>query len=386
MNIGIVTDYYRPWPGGISEHVHHEAEELRKRGHEVVILTGPVTRDEARGLGPEPDVMRLGFDVRFTENGAKSRMVLGSYLFRFKRILRELELDVLHAHAPLDPFLAPSAIAAAECATVGTFHSSFEPSRLWDTLFRTLRPISRPVFDRLDRRIAVSREAERCISHYFPGEFEIIPNGVDTKRFSPDVSPIESLAETAEGRPTILFVGRADPRKGLQHLLAAFAEVRRRVAGARLVVVGIEKAELGGALGELEHALGDDIVFAGYVSPEDLPRYYTSCDVFCSPAIGQESQGIVLLEAMAAGRPPVAFDIRGYRDVVTHRGDGWLVDEVTPGALADALCGLLESPDLRGELGRAGRATAQRYAWPTIAERIEGQLLLACDAHGRRAA
>jgi phosphatidylinositol alpha-mannosyltransferase len=372
VRIGIVTEYYRPWPGGISEHVHHEAEELRKRGHRVFILTGPAGKGGSGGQRSETDVMRLGFQLEFTSNGAASRMVLGRYLLGFRSILRKLQLDILHVHAPLDPFLAWSAIAASKTTTVGTFHASFEPSFLWNTLYRTLRPISKNLFDRLDARIAVSPEAARCISHYFPAEYEIIPNGVDTERFNPNVEPIESLA-LDPNRPTALFVGRADPRKGLPLLLEAFVEVRLRVPGARLVVVGVERAQVSEILRDLDSALVDDLVFAGYVSASDLPRYYAASQVFCSPATGRESQGIVLLEAMAAGRPPLAFDIAGYRDVVSHRRDGWLVGDVTAKALADALSELLSNSDLRAELARTGRKTALGYAWPTIAERLEAQ-------------
>ena len=384
MRIGIATDYYRPWPGGISEHVHHEAEELRKRGHSVTILTGPASGEGSDVLGPEPDVLRLGFELKFTNNGAASRMVLGRYLLGFRTLLRELQLDVLHVHAPLDPFLAWSAIAASEVATVGTFHASFEPSFLWNTLYRTLRSVTKRLIDRLDSRIAVSPEAARCISHYFPAEYEIIPNGVDTERFHPDVKPIASLNRDAT-RPTVLFVGRADPRKGLPLLLAAFEDVRSRVPGARLVIVGVERAQVAEILKNFDSALLEDLVFAGYVSAADLPRYYAACHVFCSPATGRESQGIVLLEAMAAGRPPLAFEIAGYRDVVSHGHDGWLVRDVTAKALADALSELLSNPGLRAELAQTGRKTALGYAWPTIAERLEAQFQTARETRRRRA-
>ncbi len=383
MRIGIVTEYYRPWPGGISEHVHHEAEELRKRGHRVFILTGPAAGDASQDRVSETDVVRLGFELKFTSNGAASRMVLGRYLMGFRSLLGGLQLDALHVHAPLDPFLAWSAVAASRTATVGTFHASFEPSFLWNTLYRTLRPITKFLFDRLDARIAVSPEAAGCISHYFPAEYEIIPNGVDTERFHPEVEPIASLARDPN-RPTVLFVGRADPRKGLPLLLAAFAEVRRRVPAARLVIVGVERPQVSEILKDFDSSLLDDLVFAGYISALELPRYYAACQVFCSPATGRESQGIVLLEAMAAGRPVLAFEIAGYRDVVSHGRDGWLVSDVNAKALADALSELLSNPGLRAELAQTGRKTALGYAWPTIAERLEAQFQSARETRRRR--
>ncbi|MDE0884079.1 MAG: glycosyltransferase family 4 protein [Myxococcota bacterium] len=365
MRIGIVTEYYRPWPGGISEHVHHQAEELSARGHEVKVITGPATpgwKDEG------PEVLRLGFEYKFTSNGALSRMVLGREILNFRRSLRRHALDVVHVHAPMEPFLAVAALYASECTTVGTFHANFEPSFLWETLFRRLGAISRPAWERMHARIAVSAEARRSIAHYFPGDYEIIPNGVDTARFHPEASRLPGLDDD---RPKILFVGRADPRKGLSILLRAFDRLRVDIEGLRLVVVGAQASEVEADLAGLSEGARTAIEFEGYAAPEDMAGYYASCDVFCSPATGQESQGIVLLEAMAAGRPPVAFAIPGYRDVVSHGVDGWLVDEPNSEALAEGLGRVLRDRVVLERMGEAGRKTALAYSWPSVAERIE---------------
>jgi phosphatidylinositol alpha-mannosyltransferase len=380
MRVGIVTEYYRPWPGGISEHVHHESVELARRGHDVSILTGPASpgwQDEG-----EAEVVRLGFDYKFTSNGALSRMVLGSYLLNFRGLLRRHAFDVLHVHAPMDPFLGVGALLASECATVGTFHANFTPSLLWDTLFRRLRFITLPAWQRMHGRIAVSNEARRSIAEYFPGEYEIIPNGVDTSRFSPD-APV--LPQLDDGRKKILFVGRSDPRKGLPHLLDAFGTIRQAIPGVRLIVVGVERAEVEDRLRSLDADVVGDITFAGYAAPEDMAGYYAGCDVFCSPATGQESQGIVLLEAMAAGKPPVAFSIPGYRDVVHHGVDGWLVDEVDSQSLAEGLVRVLGDDVERARLSEAGRKTAESYSWPSVVERIENHFMRAREQAGRGA-
>lgn len=367
MRVGIVAEYYRPWPGGISEHVHHQAEELERRGHAVTILTGPAT-DGWQDSGPR--VERLGFGLEFTSNGALSRLVLGTYLLHFRSLLSRLDLDVLHVHAPMDPFLPLGAVYSAPCPVVGTFHANFDEGFLWDLLFKHLRPLTAPAWDRLAARIAVSPEALRSIGQYFEGDAEIIPNGVDTERFRPDAPRMPGLGDD---RPRILFVGRPDPRKGLPLLLEALPRVRAEIEGVQLVVVGAAADEASDALAGLDADTRDAIAFAGYAEPEDMPRYYASCDVFCSPATGQESQGIVLLEAMAAGRPPVAFSIPGYRDVVSHGADGWLIDEIGAEALATGLVEVLREPDRVESLGEAGRKTALRYSWPSVVERIEAQ-------------
>jgi len=366
VRIGIVSDYCRPWPGGISEHVYHEAEELGRRGHELTIITGPAT---AGWRDVDQRVERVGFELVFTDNGARSRMVLGSYLLGYRRMLRRHAFDVLHLHAPLDPFLAFGALYASVCPTVGTFHANFEPNRLWDLLYRRLRFVTLPAWQRMHARIAVSPEAQRSISHYFPGDYTIIPNGVDTERFHPDNPPFPGLAD---GAKTILFVGRADPRKGLPLLLDAFGRVRRSLPDAQLVVVGVERAQVAAALGSMDAEDARAVRFEGYVAADQMGSYFAACDLFCSPAVGQESQGIVLLEAMAAARPPVAFAIPGYRDVVAHDCDGWLVEPGNVAALAEALTKLLGDDACRRRLGEEGRRTALRYAWPSVVERIEG--------------
>ncbi len=376
MRIGIVTEYYRPWPGGISEHVHHEALALEARGHEVTIVTGPAKqawRDEG------VRVIRLPFAYEFESNGALSRMVYGRQLLTFGRLFRRERFDVIHAHAPLDPFLTLFALGAAECATVGTFHANFEPGPLWELIFRRFGFITGPVFRKLRGRIAVSNEARRSIAHYFPAEYEIIPNGVDTDRFSPEV-PVMTGFETP--RPRILFVGRSDPRKGLPILLRAFSEIHKRLPGAQLVVVGARAEELAAPIAALGAEAAHEVHFAGYVSPAELPRYFAACDVFCSPATGQESQGIVLLEAMAAGTPPVAFAIPGYRDVIRDGHDGVLVGAPEALPLADALTELLLDAGRLRRLAAAGRESAMCYSWPRVAERIEGVFERALGATG----
>ncbi len=379
MRIGIVTEYYRPWPGGITEHVHHEAEGLVRRGHEVSIITGPAKPGWVDdGVA---DVIRFPYEWRITHNGALSRMTLGPYLFDMRRRLKRLAFDVIHVHAPMDPFLGLWTLRAAQCALVGTFHANFDPGRDWDALFKTLGFFTRPAWESLHCRIAVSREASRSIGHYFPGHYEIIPNGVDTERFDPSA---ERLAKLEDGNRKILFVGRADPRKGLPMLLQAFREVRKRAPGTRLVVVGVERSEVESQLVSLGPDTVEAIDFEGYVKASDMPRYFASCDLFCSPANGQESQGIVLLEAMAAGRPPVAFAIPGYRDVIAHDVDGWLIDDIGVEPLAAGLCRLLNDEVRVKRLGEAGRTTALSYSWTSVVERIEAQMELAIErAAGR---
>jgi phosphatidylinositol alpha-mannosyltransferase len=220
---------------------------------------------------------------------------------------------------------------------------------------------------RLHGRIAVSEPARRYISRYFPGPYDVIPNGVDVERFCA-ATPLP----WAGASPTVLFVGRhEEPRKGLPELLRALPEVCRRVPGTRLVVAGTGDMDRhAGLMADLRLDTSGVVTFAGMVPAEEIPRYFASCDVYCSPATGNESFGIVLLEAMASGKPVVASDIAGYASVVTTGQEGALVPPEDPPALARALARLLLDPELRWRQGEAGRETAARYDWSRIAAQV----------------
>jgi len=240
----------------------------------------------------------------------------------------------------------------------------FHAARAHNWWYLSAKPVLSLLFAKLHGRIAVSPAALESIARYFPGYYELIPNGIDIERFRPDVPPIARFE-----RPTVLFVGRFnESRKGLRYLLEALALVRREFPDVLLLVVGpgdpqryerqIERAEL-----------GENVRFVGPVPEELLPSYYTACDVFCAPATGGESFGIVLLEAMASGRPVVASDIRGFRFVLRHGVEGLLVERKNAEALALALVHLLADPHLRERLGKAGRQRAEQFSWPVIAQR-----------------
>ena len=363
MKIGIVSQSYYPRFGGVTEHVHHTALELRKRGHEVLIITSHFRRGEsANGNG----VARIGHNLLIPFNGAFVDLAVGLRLEQQMRVLlRTWDFDVLHTHAPLVPTLPLMAVKAASCAQVGTFHTTGGRSRLLELMKGYLTPL----IDKLDARIAVSNTARDYAAAYFPGRYQVIPNGVDVERFHPSVQPFEAWREP--GRINLLFVGRLDPRKGVQLLLDAMPEVVERTAGrARLLVVGDSylrsKFESSVAPRIREH-----VRFLGHVPSADLARWYATGDIFVSPASGNESFGIVLLEAMACGRPVVASDIPGYRSVVVPDVNGLMFPPGDRAALARTLAGLVDDPERRQALAIRGRARALEFAWPRVTDRIE---------------
>src|SRR5919202_1210732 len=366
MKLALVSPYDFAYTGGVTEHVAHLAEQFRASGHQVHIIapssdgeTEPITIGDAH-------VHRIGRVVSVPANGSVARITLSLRSYQqAKRLLAEEQFDLIHLHEPMMPALPLTVLRHSTTTNIGTFHA-FRNTPL--TYFYG-KPILRPFFRKLHGHIAVSSAAREFVGEYFPADYRIIPNGIDYERFHRRYPRLESLAE---GRPTVLFVGRLEKRKGLRFLLRAWPEVLRRHPEARLVVVGRGRPLEGyRRFAARQGWSSNDVVFAGYVSDEDLPRYYQAADVFCAPNTGQESFGIVLLEAMAAGAPIVAADIPGYRDVVTHEREGVLVETKNTGALADAICRLLANPSLRAAMREAGQAKALRYDWA----RVSGEVL-----------
>jgi phosphatidylinositol alpha-mannosyltransferase len=373
MNIGLVSPYDYATQGGVTEHIKHLAAELREHGHTVKVLA-PFSSDN--GDLPE-DVYALGAVTPVPANGSVARISLSPDLGRtIRAILRTERFDIIHLHEPLMPAVPWLVLRYSASPNVGTFHAFGE----YSPIYAMGRPILRRFFNRLQGRIAVSQAAQEYVSQYFDGEFEIIPNGVDITRFSTRREPVGWMRD---GRPTILFVGRfEEPRKGLRWLLQALPVVEPYFPDLRLVVAGSGDPE---SLAEwlplrdytrpgrtIYRSAGSalEVEFTGFVSADDLPRYYRSCDVYCAPSTGGESFGIVLLEAMAAGAPVLASRIPGYASVLTHGREGFLSTPKQPASIAAGLIRLLSDPALRGRMSEAGERTARQYDWPIVAARV----------------
>jgi phosphatidyl-myo-inositol alpha-mannosyltransferase len=363
----MVSDNFYPYVGGIAEHVHFLAAELRKRGHVVKVLTANVGGRMMEFMETTPEevhVKRIGTGWVIRSNRSFARVSVGwRPVAQIRRYFKEERFDVVHVHGSLAPTLPMAAIQASRTLNVVTFHAGHDQS-LGYALFRSYL---RPYFDAAQGLIAVSETARLSCEKYFHGPYRIIPNGIDLTFFRPDAGRVPG---TDDGRPRILFVGRFEPRKGLKHLLSAMPEIVKHVPNVELVVVGT------GLLGYsyksfLPPEVQQHVRWAGLVKNEERPLYYASCDVYCSPATGQESFGIVLLEAMATGKPVVASDIDGYRSVMTDGREGLMVPPEDPPALARAIVRILQDREAARRFAANGLERAQQFSWPTLAERVE---------------
>lgn len=361
MKIALVSPYDLAVPGGVNSHIHHLADNFIALGHEVRLIA---PSSDVTDLSPQAIV--VGRPRSIPAGGSIARMAMSPRLAApVRRILAEERFDIVHVHEPLVSFLPIQFLRFSTAVNVGTFHAARESGA---RLYSYTRRLLKDCFRRLDGKIAVSLAASRLIAPHFPGYYNIIPNGVDVERFA---APTQPLPELDDGMLNILFVGRLEKRKGLRYLLRAFAQMKAARPDSRLLIVGGYDARQrrGYERWVKESDLGD-IHFAGYLPLEALPRYHHSSHIFCAPNTGNESQGIVLLEAMAAGLPIVASNIDGFAGVLTHGVEGLLVRPKDSDALAAALIGLAGDPALRASMAGEARERAQHFSWERVSQRV----------------
>jgi phosphatidylinositol alpha-mannosyltransferase len=363
MKVGIVVPYSWSFWGGVPEHAHHQALALRDLGVETRTLMGndppgQFTRvlhpRSGRHGEPPPDVIPIGRSVIVPANGALPNIILSPRsLIRIKRVLEQERFDVIHLHEPMTPIPCVATLSLADAPCVSTHHAAGDLGWL-----KGAKPLWGFLLDRLVKRIAVSTRARDSAARYFPAEYEIIPNGV----------LIPEQADPAGRENRVVFIGRHDPRKGMEVVLRAWPHVHART-GARLRVVGADPLRVRLALAR--HRLsGDGIDTLGPIDDDSLSRELLTAKALAAPSLGGESFGMVLTRAFACGTPAVASDIDGYRDVMTP-GTGIAVSPGDVDALSRGLVELLEDEPRREQLGREARRVAEgNYSWDDIGRRL----------------
>ncbi|MDD5039084.1 MAG: glycosyltransferase family 4 protein [Dehalococcoidales bacterium] len=363
MKIALVSPYDFAYPGGVTNHISSLEHYLTRMGHEVKVIAPASKAISVFGNRFIP----IGRPRPIPSSGSICRITISVRLAStIKTVLSREKFDIVHLHEPFMPMLCSAVLRFSDTVNIGTFHAcNGSPG------YNVAWPIGRIILKRrarnLDGKIAVSKPAMEYAGKYVHGNYDIIPNGINLEHFSSDVTPIEKFRD---GKQNILFVGRLERRKGLIYLLRAYHRIKQEIPDSRLIVVGPgtrlrKKYEKWVARNNLK-----DVIFIGYVSYADLPRYYQTADVFCAPATSRESFGIVLLEAMALGKPIVASNIDGYASVVTHGEEGWLVPPKDSRRLAEALRSVLGDEARRQQMGAKGKIKAVKYSWEQIAQRV----------------
>jgi glycosyltransferase involved in cell wall biosynthesis len=382
LKIAMVSEHANPLAavggvdaGGQNVHVAALAAALARDGHRVTVYTrreSPAARTRTK--------LCDGVTVELVPAGPPRVLPkdeLLPHIPEFGRYLseqfRRTRPDVVHAHFWMSGLAALAAVSAESVPIVQTFHALGVVKRRHqgerDTSPTERVDIERRLASDVDRVIATSSDevfelVRLGADHH---RLSVVPCGVDIRRFSPrgDVAPKNS-------RVRLLSIGRLVPRKGVDDVIRALADVDN----AELVVAGGPSAdelhtdeEVARLRSVAEGAgVASRVTFIGRVPRLQVPALMRSADVVvCTP--WYEPFGMVPLEAMACGKPVVASAVGGLVDTVVDGVTGWLVPPRDPRALADVLCELVKDPETLVELGKAGRRRVEsRYAWQHIAQ------------------
>jgi phosphatidylinositol alpha-mannosyltransferase len=349
VRIGLVCPYSLTLPGGVQGQVLALARSLRTLGHEVRVL-GPCD-------GPPPDsgVTPLGDSIPTAVNGSMAPIAPDpSAQLRTIRALRDERFDVVHLHEPFAPGVTQTALLFKQQPIVATFHAAGEIAA-----YRWLNPIVRWMAGKIDLRCAVSEDARAMAHHFAGGEYELVFNGVE-------LEPFAGAVPSPKDEPTIFFLGRHEPRKGLAVLLEAMGEMPAGVC----LWVGSDGPETEALRREVA---GDvRIEWLGRLSDAEKMARLKAADVFCAPSLSGESFGVVLIEAMAASTAVVASDLPGYSNVARAGRDALLVPPGDADALAAALRRVLADPALAAGLVASGQERAAEFSMTRLAETYVG--------------
>jgi phosphatidylinositol alpha-mannosyltransferase len=334
------------------------AEKLMELGHTVSVLAPG--DDNMPGLPPY--VVTAGKAVPIPYNGSIARLQFGVVsAARVRRWLRDGDFDVVHVHEPAPPSLSLLTCMIHDGPLVATFHAATVRSRFL-SMFDT---VLQPFLEKIAGRIAVSPAARKVIVEHLGGDAVVIPNGVAIARYE-DAAPFDGFPRAGG---TIGFIGRyEEPRKGMEVLVDALEILVPKRPQLRLLVAG--RGDADEFLAGLPAKVAERIDLLGQVSEDDKARMLHSVDVYCAPNTGQESFGVILLEAMAARTAIVASNLEPFRRVLGGGRAGRLFATGDPVALAEALGTALDDAVLREHLIAEGAAAVAPYNWDVIVAEV----------------
>ncbi|MDP6708568.1 MAG: glycosyltransferase family 4 protein [Alphaproteobacteria bacterium] len=364
MKIGVVCPYDIHRPGGVQTHIRDCVRTLKELGHVAkIIAPGPAPKGWNGG-----DIIHLGAmrPINFNETRFEITIARGVEKRQLETVLRDEAFDVLHFHTMWTPIMPFQLFRRSTCANVATFHDTPPPTLSGFLTRQLFRLISLFLLPRLDGVIAVSEAPARHLVGQRRCGLHILPPCTDLSRYSAPHQPIDAYRD---GKLNVLYLSRLERRKGIYQLLDAHARLRRRGLDARLIVVG-DGEDAGAVRDHVAAEALPEVVLLGRVSEEDKLRLLATCDIFCAPSLHGESFGIVLVEAMASGKPVAAAANLGYRSVLTDEAADFLTRPGDADDLADKLAQLLQDAELRRRLGEWGRREAERYDCGTVVPQL----------------
>ena len=361
MKVGLISFHSFLQPGGVKRHILGLHQEFKRRGIQSKIIAP--RRSSVENYGKE--VILMGTSFSWSITGTQSDFCINFNPFAIKKILEKEKFDILHFHNCGLPATL-QILNFSEALNILTFHANLEKSSFIKSFPGFVHVFNKLVQWKIDGVIGVA-PLNLEFFKYYKGPKTVIPNGIDLNEFNPKVP---AIGKHIDGKINILFLGRIEERKGLIYLLKALKILNRKYDNLRLIVVGEGLLKKYCQQWAVKNKL-DNVVFEKPINQKEVPSYYKTADIYCSPAIYGESFGIVLIEAMAVGKPVVAFANKGYGGVLENtKGGRFLVKPRNYKVLAEKLEILINNPKLRKEMGEWGVKESQKYSWPKIVDQV----------------
>jgi phosphatidylinositol alpha-mannosyltransferase len=348
--------------GGVQEIVVNLHKYLSEKGHDVKIIT-PRPRAHYDEVGE--DYILVGrsakmntpfntmVDVGFEADGDEIQAILDEHQF-----------DVIHFHEPWVPLLSRQILSRSTSVNIATFHAKLPESVLSKSIVSSVGPYTKSILKYIHAYTAVSPSAAEHLQSMTDEHIEIIPNAIELDRFRTFKKP------STTGKKSIVYLGRLEKRKGVEHLLTAYSKLRETHDDVELLIGGngVKKNSL---LKTVEQYEIPDVSFLGFVEESDKVQLLADADVFCTPALYGESFGIVLLEAMAVGTPVIGGNNSGYASVMTGKGKLSLVNPLSTDDFAQRLELFLYDEDIRTLWKKWAKDTVEQYDFNVIANHYE---------------
>jgi len=371
LKICIVNTFFPPWRGGAETYTYNLARKLALLGQDVEVLCGN---------DPESPGKRTMDGVKVHRLRSRGRIYGVPIVPKLAYELAKIDADVIHANFP-NPYNASIASVTSllrDIPSVLTWHNDLPPVTLTASIIAYIHDnVIAPVYLQNFKRIISTSDSyaksSKTLQRYRE-KVVVIPNGVDTERFSPSIDGKRIRAgHDLEDCKVILFVGALTKwhrYKGLDVLIKAFIEIQRRLDDARLLIVG--DGDLKSEYQASCLTVAAKVIFAGNVDDDELPSYYAASDLLVLPSIDRsEGFGLTLLEANATGKPVVASNVGGIPSVVTDGVNGLLVPPRDEKTLAETIIDLMKDEGKLHEMGLNGRRVAEAHDWKHIVKKTE---------------
>lgn len=374
MKIGLICPYSIAKGGGVKEHVLETQAELKRRGHDVYLIT-PQPKDYEDE--PEKHVIFIGNSTDFNSPTTTFQVSAGVNE-KIDQVLAEHQFDILHFHEPWIPMISAQILSRSTSVNIATFHAKLPESLMTRTIIKVVTPYLKSVIRYIDEFTAVSDAAAEYVSTLTDKPIALIPNGINLDVYRSPVRRSDSRRAK-----TIFYVGRLEQRKGVKHLIHAFKILSETSPDTTLIIAGDgpDRSKLEALAADLDLK---NVTFLGYITDKEKLRYLRSVDLACYPALYGESFGIVLVEAMATGTVTVAGYNPGYAGVMKGLGAISLVNPEHHAEFARRLNLLLHEKDLR-KLWRAWAAEEiMQYSYPRIVDQYEEVYQAAIREHANK--